>query len=122
MASYGDAMVATGALLSRLQIPGMVQGFWTELPERKVLPTALAIIGVQSPEKDLLGRWKPEGSDIYARSYGGRVAKLQTGKAMRIEGDRALGVSAVDLFGSHLPPQGEAEDFPLQRRFVLKTP
>ena len=29
------------------------------------------------PEKDLLGRWKPEGSDTYARSYGGRVAKLQ---------------------------------------------
>ena len=24
-----------------------------------------------------MGRWKPEGSDTYARSYGGRVAKLQ---------------------------------------------
>ena len=28
-------------------------------------------------DKDILGRWKPEGSDTYARSYGGRVASLQ---------------------------------------------
>ena len=28
-------------------------------------------------DKDLLGRWRPEGSDIYARSFGGRVARLQ---------------------------------------------
>ena len=41
-----------------------------------MLPTALSIIGVQASEKDLLGRWKPEGSDVYARSYGGLVAKL----------------------------------------------
>ena len=26
---------------------------------------------------DMLGRWKPEGSDTYIRSYGGRVARLQ---------------------------------------------
>ena len=63
MAGYGDAMVA-----------GVVQGFWTERSERSVLPTALSIIGVPALEKDLLGHWKPEGSDIYARSYGGRVA------------------------------------------------
>ena len=28
-------------------------------------------------DKDLLGRWKPEGSDTYARSFGGLVARLQ---------------------------------------------
>ena len=76
MAGYGDAMVATAALLARLQLPGVVQGFWTERSERSVLPTALSIIGVQASEKDLLGRWKPEGSNVYARCYGGRVAKL----------------------------------------------
>ena len=27
---------------------------------------------------DILGRWKPEGSDTYVRSYGGRVARLQS--------------------------------------------
>ncbi|CAE7721265.1 unnamed protein product, partial [Symbiodinium sp. KB8] len=48
-ASYADAMVATAGLLATLGLP----------------------------LKDLLGRWKPEGSDIYARSFGGRVARLQ---------------------------------------------
>ena len=28
-------------------------------------------------DKDLLGRWKPEGSDTYARTFAGRVARLQ---------------------------------------------
>ena len=32
---------------------------------------------VPPQDKDLLGRWKPEGSDVYARSFGGRVARLQ---------------------------------------------
>ena len=81
-------MVATSALLARLQIPGAVQGFWTEHSKRSVLLTALSIIGVKASEKDLLGRWKPEGSDIYARSYGGRVAKLHRSyaEAARKEG------------------------------------
>ena len=56
-------MVATAALLARLQLPGVVQGFWTER-------------GPGLREKSASGRWKPEGSDVYARSYGGRVAKL----------------------------------------------
>ena len=38
-----------------------------------ILPTALAGIGVPAE----VGRWRLEGSDVYARSYGGRVAKLQ---------------------------------------------
>ena len=33
MAGYGDAVVATAALLTRLQLPGVVQGFWTEHSE-----------------------------------------------------------------------------------------
>ena len=28
-------------------------------------------------DTDILSRWKPEDSDTYARSYGGRVARLQ---------------------------------------------
>ena len=31
---------------------------------------------LETPPLDL-GRWKPEGSDTYARCYGGRVARLQ---------------------------------------------
>ena len=42
------------------------------------MPTALAILGVTDSEKDILGRWKPEGSDTYVRSYGGRVSALQS--------------------------------------------
>ena len=39
-----------------------------------MLPTGLGVLGVNGPEKDL---WKSEGSDTYARSYEGGVAKLQ---------------------------------------------
>ena len=77
MASYGDVVVATAAVLARIGIPAAVQGYWTEHSERSILPTALAILGVTDSEKDILGRWKPEGSDTYVRSYGGRVARLQ---------------------------------------------
>ena len=78
MASYGGAVVATAAILARIGLPTAVQGYWTEHSERSILPTALAILGVTDSEKDILGRWKPEGSDTYVRSYGRRVARLQS--------------------------------------------
>ena len=62
-AGYADAMVATAGLLGTLGLP-------LEL-------TALSLMDVPPQDKDLLGRWKPEGSDVYARSFGGRVARLQ---------------------------------------------
>ena len=77
MAEYADVVSVSAAILQRAGIPAIAQGFWTEHSERSVLPTGLNVLGVTGPEKDLLGRWKPEGSDTYARSYGGRVAKLQ---------------------------------------------
>ncbi|CAE7469080.1 unnamed protein product, partial [Symbiodinium microadriaticum] len=76
-ASYADAMVATAGLLATLGLPLEVQGYWTEHSERSVLPTALSLQDIPPHDKDLLGRWKPEGSDTYARSFGGRVARLQ---------------------------------------------
>ena len=76
-AGYADAMVATAGLLAALGLPLEVQGYWTEHSERSVLPTALSLQDIPPHEKDLLGRWKPEGSDVYARSFGGRVARLQ---------------------------------------------
>ena len=57
--------------------PLELQGYWTEHSERSVLPTALSLMDVPPQDKDLLGRWKPEGSDVYAGSLGGRVARLQ---------------------------------------------
>ena len=76
-ANYADAMVATAGLLATLGLPLEVQGYWTEHSERSVLPTALSLQDIPPHDKDLLGRWKPEGSDVYARSFGGRVARLQ---------------------------------------------
>ena len=76
-AGYADAMVATAGLLAVLGLPLEVQGYWTEHSERSVLPTALSLQDIPPHDKDLLGRWKPEGSDVYARSFGGRVARLQ---------------------------------------------
>ena len=77
MAEYADVVAVPAAILQRAGIPAIAQGFWTEHSERSVLPTGFSVLGITGPEKDLLGRWKPEGSDTYARSYGGRVAKLQ---------------------------------------------
>ena len=76
-AGYADAMVATAGLLKILGLPLELQGYWTEHSERSVLPTALSLMDIPPQDKDLLGRWKPEGSDVYARSFGGRVARLQ---------------------------------------------
>ena len=77
MASYADAMVATAGLLSAIQLPQVTQGYWTEHSERAVIPTGLSVLEAPPSDKDILGRWKSEGSDTYARSYGGRVARLQ---------------------------------------------
>ena len=38
-----------------------MQGYWTEHSERAVILTGLL-------DKDILGRWKPDGSDTSARS------------------------------------------------------
>ncbi|OLP88351.1 hypothetical protein AK812_SmicGene30348 [Symbiodinium microadriaticum] len=63
-AGYADAMVATAGLLATLGLTLEVQGYWTEHSERSVLPTALSLQDIPPHDKDLLGRWKPEGSDV----------------------------------------------------------
>ena len=65
-----DAAVATAGLLSQIGLLRVVQGYWTEHSERAVLPTGLAVIELPPTDKDILGCWKPEGSDTYAQSYG----------------------------------------------------
>ena len=44
MASYGDAMVASAGLLSAMNLPAPVQGYWTEHSERSVPPTGLSVL------------------------------------------------------------------------------
>ena len=52
MASYGDAMVATAGLLSAVNLPSQVQGYWTEHSERSVLPTGLSVLAMLDPTED----------------------------------------------------------------------
>eukprot|EP00435_Cladocopium_sp_Y103_P037330 s718_g9.t2 len=44
-------------------IPHGWERYWTEHSERATLASALAAVGVAKPDRDLLGRWTPEGSD-----------------------------------------------------------
>ena len=77
MAGAGDAMVAIAGILSKIELPPIVQGYWAEHSERAVLPAGLSLLETPPEDKDILGRWRREGSDTYAWSYGGRVARLQ---------------------------------------------
>ena len=77
MAGYGHAVSYTAGVLARVGCDSGFIGFWTEHSERAVLPTGLSMLDNDKAERDLLGRWKPEGSDVYARTFNGRVAKLQ---------------------------------------------
>ena len=65
MASYGDAMVATAGLLSAMSLPAVTQGYWTEHSERAVVPsTGLSVLDTPPLDKGILGRWKPERSEL----------------------------------------------------------
>lgn len=57
--------------------PEGYERFWTEHSERSTLPSCLAAMGVGKTDRDLIGRWLPEGSDQYVRTYNAAVARLQ---------------------------------------------
>ena len=69
-----------------MNLPQVTQGYWTEHSERAVIPTGLSVLETPPTDKDILGRWKPEGLDTYARSYKGRVARLQAAFAAAATG------------------------------------
>ena len=58
-------------------IPDSWERFWTEHSERATVSSALAALGVPKSDRDLLGRWAPEGSDQYVRTYNAVVGNLQ---------------------------------------------
>ena len=81
---YADAVAMSYDLMARLKcengeklIPDQWERFWTEHSERSTLSSALAAIGVPKDERDALGRWKPEGSNQYVRTYNAVVKRLQ---------------------------------------------
>ena len=85
MAEYSDASAAGIQVLSKLMLPGTSRllldpnwcCFFTEHSERPTLATALAVLQHSKEERDLVGRWKPEGSDVYVRTYHAIIGRLQ---------------------------------------------
>ena len=85
MATYADASAAGHLLLRSLRaeggqaplLPWKVAEFWSEHSERATVPSGLAALGVSKQRRDLLGRWSPEGSDVYTRTYRAAVTRLQ---------------------------------------------
>ena len=85
MATYNDISSYSARLRRKLKRPGELEPvahpilapFWTEHSERATVPTGLALLGTQKDERDMLGRWKPDGSDTYVRMYNGIIARLQ---------------------------------------------
>jgi len=51
-------------------------GGWTGHSERCTMPSVLAALGVAKGDRDPLGRWCPEGSDEYVRTYRVLVSNL----------------------------------------------
>ena len=85
MAVYGDITAYSAQVRRKLVRPGLdiavihpvMSAFWTEHSERATLPTGLALLQAPKEERDMLGRWKPDGSDTYVRMYNGVVSRLQ---------------------------------------------
>ena len=68
--------------------PEGLERFWSEHSERASLPSALAAIGIHKTERDLVGRWMPEGSDAYVRTYNAAVSRPQVRFAKEIRKGR----------------------------------
>ena len=85
MATYNDISSYSAYLRRKIKRPGQdeliihptMAAFWTEHSERATLPTGLALLRAPKEERDMLGRWKPDGSDTYLRMYNGVVSRLQ---------------------------------------------
>ena len=82
--TYAEAVAWSTEVLGALKnegggalIPHGWERFWTEHSERSTLTSGLAALGVRKTDRDLLGRWTPEGSDQYVRTYNAVVGSLQ---------------------------------------------
>ena len=100
MATYNDVTSYSSYVRKAAKRPGTTEAlldpslstFWTEHSERATLPTGLALLRTAKEERDMLGRWKPDGSDTYIRMYNGVVARLQQqyAKAVRVNNRTGL--------------------------------
>ena len=86
MAEFSDAAASGLETLAMLRLPGSHKllldpnwcSFFTEHSERPTMVTALVVLQHSKEERDIVGRWKPEGSDVYVRTYHAVVSRLQT--------------------------------------------
>ena len=83
MASYSEVSTLAVAVNRRLLdfrgnrlIPQELMELWTEHSERATLPTILDGFGLDPRDRDALGRWRPEGSDVYSRSFSGKIRRI----------------------------------------------
>eukprot|EP00435_Cladocopium_sp_Y103_P066700 s288_g29.t1 len=106
MAAYGDISSYSARVRRKAVRPGLdlaiihplLAASWTEHSERATLPTGLALLQAPKEERDMLGRWKPDGSDTYIRMYNGVVSRLQLkfAKAAR-KNDRSKTLDEKDI-------------------------
>eukprot|EP00435_Cladocopium_sp_Y103_P068303 s951_g31.t1 len=111
MATYNDISSYSAHVRRTLRRPGfqdevihsVMSTFWTEHSERATLPTGLALLQAPKDERDMLGRWKPDGSDTYLRMYNGVITRLQLrfAKAARMR-DRTKILDERDIIESAL--------------------
>ena len=100
MATYNDGTSYSPYVRKAAKRPGTTEPlldpslstFWTEHSERATLPTGLALLRTAKEERDMLGRWKPDGSDTYIRMYNGVVARLQQQYAKAVRVDNRTGL------------------------------
>ena len=81
---YQEAVAWSGEVMREMEgtaghklLPEGWERFWTEHSERSTMTSCLAALGTPKTDRDLLGRWKPEGSDQYVRTYNAVVRRLQ---------------------------------------------
>ena len=72
----GESFGGPWSLTTESLLPGAIAGGWTNHSERSTLVSALAAIGVGKEHRNLIGRWSPEGSDAYVRTYRAAVKEL----------------------------------------------
>ena len=83
--TYQEAVASSVDVLETLEfedgeklIPYSGARYWTEHPsERSTLASGLAELGVAKSDRDMLGRWQPEGSDQSIRTYSAAVSRMQ---------------------------------------------
>ncbi|CAE7862397.1 unnamed protein product [Symbiodinium necroappetens] len=97
MASYPEAATLTAAVNGRLTnvegrrlIPPELVEMWTEHSERATLPTILDGFGLDPRDRNAFGRWRP-GSDIYSRSFSGKIRRIHRYFTAEIEKLRLAG-------------------------------